>query len=270
VSLAAKARNRIYRVTSHRWRMRPDTSPDDAIVIGGSSRSGTTLVRKLLDQHQDIMCGPETNLLLPAAPNPEGLALDYGLDAGEIRAWRRDAPSQVRFVETFMHAALGKREKRRWGEKTPLNVSHLDWILSRFPNARFVHVIRDGRDAVCSMRSHGTRRLVDGRWVKQPRTRTVEECASSWRNRVEEGIRHRGNPRYHELRYENLVRLPDDNVAELFGFVGEQPVGVGDLQISDASLGRWRGDLTADEQATVRRICGPLLDQLGYTAADPW
>ena len=67
-----------------------------------------------------------------------------------------------------MHAALARRGKPRWGEKTPLNVSHLDWILPRFPDARFVHVIRDGRDAVCSMRTHGTRRLVEGRWVKTP------------------------------------------------------------------------------------------------------
>jgi hypothetical protein len=270
VSLAVKARNRLYRVSSQRWRMRPDTSTDNAIIIGGSSRSGTTLVRKLLDQHPAIMCGPETSLLLPVAANPEGLALDYGLEADQIRGWRRDAPSQVRFVETFMHAALTRQGKRRWGEKTPLNVSHLDWILPRFPNGLFVHVIRDGRDAVCSMRSHGTRRLVDGRWVKMPRTRTIEECARSWRRRVEEGIRHRGNPRYHELRYEDLVRSPGDTVAGLFGFLDEEPAGIGDQAISATSLGRWRRDLTPAEQETVRRIAGDLLDQLGYGAADPW
>jgi hypothetical protein len=262
--------------------MRPDTCGDPAIIVGGSARSGTTLVRKLLDQHPDIMCGPETSLLLPSPINPDGLALDYGLDADRIRAWRRDCPSQVRFVETFMHAAQERRGKRRWGEKTPLNVSHLDWILPRFPEARFVHVIRDGRDAVCSMRSHGIRRLVDGRWVKTPRARTIEECAISWRRRVAEGIQHRGHPRYRELRYEDLVRSPRDTLATLFEFVGEEPVrlgdqppaegesAVGDLAISASSLGRWRRDLTTDEQQMVRQIAGELLEELGYTAADPW
>jgi hypothetical protein len=87
---------------------------------------------------------------------------------------------------------------------------------------------------------------------------------------VEEGIRHRGHPRYRELRYEDLVRSPRDTIATLFEFVGEEPAGMGDLVIPEASLGRWRRDLTADEQATMRRVAGSLLDALGYAASDPW
>ena len=66
------------------------------------------------------------------------------------------------------------------------------------------------------------------------------------------------------------MRSPDDAIGELLQFVGEAPAEMGDMAISEASLGRWRRDLTADEQATVRKIAGGLLDELGYTASDPW
>jgi hypothetical protein len=278
-----KVRNRVLRAAHHRWRMAPGISDDRAIVIGGSPRSGTTLVRRLLDASPSIMCGPETGLLLPGPVEPERLALDYGLDADAIREWRRASPSQVAFVETFMRAATARAGKQRWGDKTPLNVSHLDWILGRFPRARFVHVIRDGRDAVCSMRMHPTRRLVAGRFVWVPQERTIEDCVRSWRRLVEAGLRRRGDPRYHEVRYEELVWSPSGVMAALFSYLGEEPlqsverVSVGgpateaaDQPISSESVGRWTRDLSADERVTVKRVAGDLLVRLGYAEDDRW
>jgi hypothetical protein len=68
----------------------------------------------------------------------------------------------------------------RWSEKTPGNVRVLDRIFEYFPRARFIHVIRDGRDVVCSTRTHPKFRVVDGKEVLTGILRPADECAERW------------------------------------------------------------------------------------------
>ena len=190
------------------WRLRTYESEADAIVIGACPRSGTTLLRRILDTHSDICCGPESSLLLPGRPNPAELALGFGLGVEEIRDLMRDTHAQAEFADRFMAAYAASVGTRRWAEKTPLNIRHLDWIWHHFPKARFIHVIRDGRDTVSSMRTHATRRLVDGQWQRVPQDASLESLVLRWQSDVRRGIARRGDRRYHEVRYEDLVGDP--------------------------------------------------------------
>lgn len=290
--LTRKVRNRLDRAATLRWRSRAYVSPADAIVIGGCPRSGTTLLRRILDTHSGICCGPESSLLLPGRPNVAALALGYGLAEFRIREVLDRSRSQAEFVDRFMAAYAASVGTRRWAEKTPLNIRHLDWIWGHFPNARFIHVIRDGRDTVCSMREHADRRLVDGQWVKVPQTRTAEQLVRRWDADVRTGMSRRADPRYHEVRYEDLVGDPEGTLGRLFEFIGE-PFEPGVLQyrtdterarratdgeagpqptgsIHRSSIGRWRADLTPGEQALFRQIAGGLLVELGYERTRDW
>ena len=221
------------------------------------------------------------------------LALDYGLSEDEVGRIRRESPSQTRFVEAFFAAVLERSGKRRWAEKTPLNVMHLDWILEHFPEARFVHVIRDGRDAAVSIRTHSLRRLVDGAWVQVPQERTMEDAIGSWRKMVERGLTYRADPRYLEIRYEDLVASPEPTIRGVIEFLDEPydpailegrpdsdsaAAGAegrsGELDargsISAASVGRWRRDLSDDDRAVIKRHANDLLVSLGYATDDRW
>lgn len=284
--LAERLRNRMVRLVMWRWRNARAVSSRPIIVIGGAPRSGTTLLRRLVDAHPAICCGPESSLLLPGRPSFQGVALDYGLDAEQLLSWYRGSHSQARFVERVCEAYMGKRAKGRWAEKTPLNVAHIDWIFGHFPEARFIHVMRDGRDASASVRHHPLRRLVDGAWVRVPFSRPFATCVRAWDRLVRAGLRYRDDPRYTEIRYEDLVLQPERTLRGLFDFLGEpwspevmaraEPAGLQGAEldstaaISDSRMGRWKKDLTPAEKQVFKRHANPLLIELGYAADDRW
>lgn len=282
MSLQTRIRNRSGRLWSHRWRMRPYVSSERPIVIGGSPRSGTTLLRRILDSHPRICSGPESSLFLPGRVQVEVLERGYGIAAERIQDMLRESGSQAEFVEAFFRTYSQRLGKPRWSEKTPLNVWHLDWIWAHFPGARFVHVVRDGRDVACSMRLHPDRRLVDGRMVEVPRHESMESIVRRWVVSTGKGLRFRGDARYREVRYEDLVTDPRGTLEPLLRWIGE-PFAEGMLaQRSEgevirrgaefdaqgalvaSSVGRWTRDLSPPEIELFERLGGARLRELGY------
>lgn len=280
MSLGERLHNRVTRLRQYPWRHRAYTSPERHIVIGGTPRSGTTLIRRTLDRHPGLCCGPETSILLPGGMRIDQVASAYKWPAAELRDLMAASASQGAFVDAFAHRYREQRGRPRWAEKTPLNVRSFGWVLQRFPEARLVHVVRDGRDVVCSMRQHPDRRWVDGVEVKELRPQPVEVYMRRWVHDTEAGIALRGDPRYIEVRYEELVDDPEGVLRELLGALGEPwidellvdrtPSGGrpahANSRITPGSVGRWRQDLDANERAMVQAVGGSLLARLDYPA----
>jgi hypothetical protein len=297
--LVERLGNRLARVRQHPWRMRADVSREPHVVIGGSPRSGTTLLRRLLDEHPAFAGGPESSLFLPARIDVARLAHGYGIPGPELAHLLRDSTSQTAFIDAFAARYLAARGRRRWVEKTPLNIHHLAWIRAHFPEAPIIHLVRDGRDVVCSMRQHPDRRWVDGRWVLSDRRRSVTECARRWASSTGAGMAFRSDPGYLEVRYEDLVGDPTAALTALLRFLGEpvddaviaatragaatgawagddgdepedggvpaaRPDAAG--AITTTSVGRWRHDLTPAEVDEVLAVAGDRLHELGYLA----
>jgi len=273
------------------------------VIIGGSPRSGTTLLRRTFDRHPGLCCGPESSLFLPGRVAIGPLAAGYGILEAELRAMLAGSPSQGAFIDASAARYQELRGRPRWTEKTPLNIRHLDWIMARWPEARIVHVLRDGRDVICSMREHPDRRWVDGRWVKQSNPRPVAEHARRWVADTAAGMRWRADPRYLEIRYEDLVREPEATLAAVLAFLGEPfdpallavapaatPVGAAAPAlpaspaapapathrpdaagaITTTSMGRWQRDLSVADREVVKRIAGARLIELGYATGSDW
>ena len=162
-----------------------------APFVVGVGRSGTTLLRLMLDAHPALTIPPETHFapeLISAAgkrrAKPERLAEivvsqrqwgDFGLDATELR--RRfealdplDAGAALR---AFYGLYAERAGKPRWGDKTPIYVEHMREIGAALPEARFIHLIRDGRDVALSR----IRRALD---EPPPAARVAE----NWRRRI--------------------------------------------------------------------------------------
>ncbi len=283
--LAVRVRNRLERLRQRRWRMARYHSGEPHIIMGGAPRSGTTVLRKLFDQHPEICSGAETKLFVPAAFNLAWLVESYAIPMPELEAMRERAASQAAFIDDFAKRVRTDAGKARWAEKTPQNIRNLDWILARFPKASVIHIIRDGRDVVCSMRQHPDRRWVDGQWQKVLLPRSVEWYARRWLADTACGMAWRDDSRYVEIRYEDLVADPPavlraicDGIgasvdAEWLEAVGRREDGAGHTKrpdyegaVSGASVGRWREDLSAAEQQEVERLCGSRLRELGYEA----
>jgi hypothetical protein len=254
--------------------------------VGGCGRSGTTLLSVMLDSHSNLCCGPESRLFCSPSVNPHRLATLYHLSPPQVREWMRRSASKAQFIETFAGACCEASGKRRWAEKTPGNIHAMDYLFAHFPDARFIHVIRDGRDVVCSLRTHPKYKLVRGRRVETGVRRSIRSCAERWVGSVRAGLAWRGDSRYIEVQYRELVLQPESTLRRLLGFLGEpwdsamlsyperryatndptrcvQNPGA-DQPPYTTAMGRWRQDLSPKELATFYQVAGPLMDDLGY------
>ena len=186
-------------------------------IVVGAPRSGTTLLRFMLDAHRDLAIPPESGFLVPCAK----LAAHEAVSCEEfhriVTGYPADAPGWADFqidadlflaglrtmepftvtdgVRLFYQMYAARFGKPRWGDKTPLYCLHLRSIEAILPEAHFLHIIRDGRDVALSLRPM---------WFAP--ARDIETLASHWRQCVTkcredaERCRH-----YMEVRYEQLV-----------------------------------------------------------------
>lgn len=280
------------RLTQRGWYDPSARSEHPAIFIGGCGRSGTTLLREMLNRHPAIACGPETSIFgLPFDVQNQSVA--WSVPKDELDSLASESENIVEYAESFFDRYLLRPYgKPRWADKTPNNVRVLPKLLTWFPRGKFIHLIRDGRDVVCSLRHHPRERIVDGRLVPVKRDNPIGQCATRWLKDTSAGFAFRGHPRYLEVRYEELVMNPEHTLQQICSFVGEAydpgmlkppaPEKVdmrsGRLMnnpnaaqsISSNSIGRWKRDLSLQERRDFYEVAGELLVVAGYVKDPTW
>lgn len=258
------------------------------IFVGGAPRSGTTLLRVILDSHPSIACGME----IRAVPTIAQLWARCEAEAGGV-LWENYGVSRDRLREmfaglvwTFLRPGLDASGKPRVAEKTPNNLWSFPLLRMLFPESPLIHVIRDGRDVVASRLSQN--------WKKgdAPIASTARDAAyhaTIWIDAMKLGRRMRSDPNlaqtYIELRYEELIADPKSALEPIFAFIGEpwsddvlrhhefeRPVhGVEEWSadqvqqpINDKAVARWRRELSPEQIAVIEALAGPDLRELGY------
>jgi hypothetical protein len=271
-----------------------------APFVVGVGRSGTTLLRLMLDAHPQLAIGPETQFLPDVIhlDDPVGGIVgsrtwgDFGLDRDEFE--QHAAGQNVAGVLRAFYALYAEAQgKPRWGEKTPGYVRNMDSIAIVLPEARFVHLIRDGRDVALSRRARG---MGDGK----PMAATAE----LWRKRIKSARRQAKalDGRYMELRYEDLVADPEPSLRRICELIeldfdpamlrhdkgaSERLAELGDLDAeggrrardaderagaharakqaaSTSRTGAWRTEMHEEDRHEFERVAGDLLRDLGY------
>lgn len=286
------------------------TSKEDhvsPIFVLGCGRSGTTLVRLLLTAHPDIGIPPEGRFVLDLFGRyyRGGAVLsepverfckavvssdrfdEWKLDHGRILERLRSVGKKTyaNLVDAVYRVYLAHLEsgKRRWGDKNIEYVMEIPKILRLFPDARIIHVIRDGRDVALSYRSveFGPRDLFGS--------------AVFWRRRTLRGRaagRRAGSVRYLEVQYENLVSKPEDACRRMCAFLGEafssemlefheynrrkQLVPQHRLgwhgntlkPITASRSGLWREQMPTRELMIFESVAGKALKEFGYETHD--
>jgi hypothetical protein len=175
--------------------------------------------------------------------------------------------------------------KSRWGDKTPMYMQQLPLLERLFPDAHYVHLIRDGRDAAVSFLAM-PEGIVTKTWAHP---RSPADFACQWRSEVEAARalgRRVGPQRYLEVRYETLVADPAAEVERICAFAGLpfEPAMLdyaGNVDVSakphqqsltrppTAGLRDWRTELTGEDEAGFEAVAGDLLSELGYEARSP-
>jgi hypothetical protein len=265
------------------------------VLVLGVRRSGTTLLRVMLDRHSELAV-PDESYFVPQLADRHLRHVDPDEFVDDLRRidtlaeW--DVPLEkvrARLTERMpIGAAIGtvyavyaeERGKPRWGDKTPMYMQNLRLLERLFPDALFVHLIRDGRDAALSFLSM-PEGLMTETWM-QPRD--VSAFAGQWRAEVKAAQRlgrRVGDQRYLEVRYEDLVgdvesvlrristfaRLSYEHAME--DYAGNVDVSSKPHQQSlkrppTVGLRDWRVQMSPKDVGAFDRVAGDLLAELGY------
>ena len=281
--------------------------PPPAPFVVGVGRSGTTLLRLMLDAHPELAIGPETQFVpelidlaregasaneLVDAMRAARTWADFDLNADTLRE-RAEGGDLAAVLRAFYGLYAETRGKPRWGEKTPGYVRRMQPIGELLSEARFVHLIRDGRDVALSRRARG-----------MGASKPMADTARLWRKRIEAAreAANRLRGRYVELRYEDLVADPEPGLRRVCELIelgydpamlayhegaGERLAELGDLARVDARRGRegaeriaahslatqpptgartgaWRAEMSAADRQAFEAVAGDLLRELGY------
>ena len=269
------------------------------IIIAGAQRSGTTMLRIILNSHSQVAIPEEASFLMPLlernqlnkklsgvrldnfikylALNPQYKLWNYNNEEllNELRS--RTQISVEELVSSLYESYAKSESKTIWGDKTPSFFRKLDLWLELFPNARVVHIVRDGRDVFLSWRAMDSTR------------RNGAVMAIEWKHKVDqiqESLRRYAPNSSIEVQYEELISEPRATLQKICDFCGiafeEQMLEfykksdryIGNHHsslifqpITSSNKAKWVAGLNKKEKATFNLLAGKKLIELGYERA---
>lgn len=270
------------------------------MIVLGVRRSGTTLLRVMLDRNPALAVPDESYFVPQLAGRHRGRVdpaaflddlrrlptlVEWGLSPDAVAPRLRSGMTTGEAVTAVFEAYAAGRDKPRWGDKTPLYMQYLPLLERLFPNALYVHLIRDGRDAALSFLAVPAGIMTEG-WGSP---RNAAGFACQWATEVRaarELGRRAGSRRYHELAYEALVADPVASLRRvcdfaaleydeaMLGYVGQTESARKEHQqrLNEpprVGVRDWRTELSPGELAAFEHVAGDLLAELGYEVSAP-
>lgn len=265
--------------------------------IIGSARSGTTLLRLILNAHPQVAVPPESRFITELWKGQREVDVARFLDAlaahKRFQTW--DLPIDAVAGEIGGGPVIGYPDairaafdayahvngKSRWGDKTPRYVEKLELIADLFPDARFIHLVRDGRNVTLS-------------YANVPfGPKTVGRAAALWKRRVVAGREKGaalGGKRYLEIRYEDLVEDAAGETKDICEFL-DLEFDPGMLDYTERARGSvlprasmynphvteppqpnvrsWQGSMPPHQIEIFEAVAGDALSLLGYERRFP-
>ncbi len=274
------------------------TATPAPVFVVGCARSGTTMLRAMLDAHSELSIPPESHFIPamwrvrrryghPGPVDATRMASDiartfrfgeWGIPADAVR--RRVAalerPSFADAIDAVFLAYAAEHGTTRWGDKTPNYALDVALLAELFPGARFVHLVRDGRNVALS--------LLQVPWWPN----TLPEAAqvwSHWTSVARSDGRALGVERYLEIRYEDLVDAPEESLRSVCGFLGlayrDEMLSYPDRANGNGTpdyhrnarrpptqgLRDWTRDMSKDDLALFEALAGEQIRAMGYDPA---
>ena len=261
---------RVFRNARPWARPRAGAERDRHVFVVGSPRSGTTFFAGVLGQQPGLVDLSEVKPLKAAIPRLVALPEDES--ARQLR----------RMLDAIRR--LGLAGGMRGVEQTPETTFLVGAALRAYPRAQAVHMLRDGRDVVCSLIERGW--LSDRRadaddagqaygtharfWVEPERRVEFAQASEAtraawvWRRYVTAALG--AGDRALEVRYEDMAADPAGTAGRVAAHLGLEtaPLARALATVHAGSVGRWRRDLDEHQLADVEREAGSLLRELGY------
>lgn len=259
---------------------RAGTGPAGPLFLIGSMRSGSTLLRLILDSHPHIAIGSETGFMRGLRGAKEIPSWNFGAGWYERLSWSEDEfDDRIReFYDGMFRRFAAEQGKRRWGEKTPFHTEHILEMASIFPDSVFVGIVRHPGAVAASLRKNFHY--------------TFPEAVSYWATANREVVNGGSvlGDRFALCRYEDLVTEQQPVLREILAFIGEPwdpavlnhhtvqrekgapRVVEGSTSTQDAidprRAGRWSDSCSEPDKDALRGVAG-LAGYFGYDVDQP-
>jgi len=255
------------------------------VFIIGCPRSGTSALSWALAYHPKMWTSAESNILLYLLRTPWFFEqYKNSIENGEDRLWLNKHNVSYAEFASFIGKGIDLMFRSRsndqiWVDATPAYTNVAPQLMTFFPSAKFIHIIRDGRAVVNSMINSG---------FSGAEFNDFQLACKSWVHYVNKGIdtMHKFPGRVHETRNENLVSKPDDELGRIYTFLGLEPCEessnfIKTKRINSSYLNNKQDDIkkikdpslmpkepwkswSNKQQKLFTKIAGPTMELLGY------
>lgn len=210
----------------------PLNSPSPIFLVG-CPRSGTTFLQSLIAAHPQIASFPETKFFNNLTPDP-GIKQQLGLVARnrihstlcsffasinqpELIVTLPKLPFKAIYIPYFIHLLnqlTRDQGKKRFLEKTPQHLYHIEEIQRYLPNAQFIHLYRNGTDVVASLYevTHRYPKIWGGSW-------DLDRCINTWIEMIQLSSQYLDQPNHCAVRYEKMIVQTSDQLQKLCQFL---------------------------------------------------
>lgn len=274
------------------------------LFIVGCARSGTTLLHRIVDAHPMVAVIHEThwitNHFKERAVTPEMVSelvehkrfARLGVGREEFEGLLGEPVSYKSFLSGLFELYAEARGKPLVGDKTPSYVTSISKLHALWPKAKFIHIVRDGRDVCLSVMNWKKAGRTAGRYATREED-PVSTTALLWERKVcqgREGGASLPEGLYHEVRYEDLIDHPERECVGLCEFLGlpyddamprfhegKTRVDLPDPKRSPktawlpvtSGLRDWRTEMPAEDVERFEATVGDHLNELGYERGAP-
>lgn len=256
---------------------------NEPIILAGCYRSGTTLLRNIVNEHPNIHCGPEVKFFEDFYGTFLNDPLKHKRFFKSVQSLKVPKRKVLKifgnaYVKT-LQISTRRSGKKRWADKNPENVLYLnDWDFLLDGNFKYVFILRHPLDTLASLVEIGFNKSLP---------KAYSEKLEIVNKFISEGYKYyKDNPqKSYLIRYENLIAKPETELESLFSFLDEKfdksiidkvfeknaRAGIGDpkfkktTKIHVNSLDRWKKDLSEDQRLEAVYAMGALIKELGYS-----
>jgi hypothetical protein len=274
---------------------------ESPIFVVGMPRSGTTLISAMLTAHPNIAISPETHFLSEWMRRYR--CLDVRMERDFDKFWGKFSNSQFfrnlqldaedtrdqilssgdhdyrDIFSAILRLYAEKKDKRRWGEKTPTHYAHIKQLLEWFPEARIIFTVRDPR-AVVASRLNMSKKYPFSWWD----SRTADDIAFQWQDSIDILDHWANDNRVYPVLYEKLVKETINELRKLCDFIGEEYstsmmnyIEVANDLVSNEpwkdavlktitidSVDNWRAQLSTDKVSVIEHFSRKGMNQYRY------
>lgn len=286
---------------------------NDPVYIIGNPRSGTSLLRLMLTCHPEVVIPPEGHFFLwlegkyrdLSFPEAANQFIDELVETKKFETWgieksalqeifKEYAPQSFGDAVALVYCSYGimkgRTEFKYWGDKNKLWKDKLNRVLNYFPNSKFIHIVRDGRDVACSFKDLSAREMHAFKYgPKMPDK--IDNIAEHWATNIafiRKFITTLKQDHFITIRYEDLIMSPVQTLTDITDFLqlefSESMLNYASrnkdeklepdetmqwkLKLNDeldkSNIGKYQSLLTEQDISIFERHCGELLELYGY------